>query len=322
MVKAQHCAVLMGTGTLANDVIAGQLSLIPGRGLILSNGEFGERLVDHANRFRLRFDCLRFPWGDPFNRDEIERVLTRDSTIVWLWAVHCETSTGVLNDIGVLNEVCAQRQVRLCMDCISSIGTTPVDLNSVYLASAVSGKGLGSFSGLSMVFHNHNVQPVPHDLPRYLDLGLYASGDSVPFTMSSNLVFALEEALKRFEYGDTLSEIMGLSKWIREQLTKLGYSIVTPEAHASPSVTTIALPEGVNSVEVGCQLDQAGYLLSYNSEYLRIRNWIQVCIMGEVPKDKMLPFIDVFRDLAPSWATQAKQESCQPFTSAADSDQE
>ena len=38
---------------MANDAIAGQLSLISGTGLVLSNGEFGNRLIDHATRFRL-----------------------------------------------------------------------------------------------------------------------------------------------------------------------------------------------------------------------------------------------------------------------------
>ena len=53
----------MGSGTLANDVIAGQLSLLGEPGLILSNGEFGERLMDQAWRFNLKFDSVEFPWG-------------------------------------------------------------------------------------------------------------------------------------------------------------------------------------------------------------------------------------------------------------------
>ena len=63
--------IFSGSGTLANDVIAGQLSLIPGRGgqgLILSNGEFGERLILHATRFRLPFETFRLEWGDTFDR--------------------------------------------------------------------------------------------------------------------------------------------------------------------------------------------------------------------------------------------------------------
>ncbi len=57
LVGSRHIEILMGSGTLANDTIAGQLSLMPGNGLILSNGEFGDRLIDHATRFGLSFDA-------------------------------------------------------------------------------------------------------------------------------------------------------------------------------------------------------------------------------------------------------------------------
>ena len=45
---ADHVELMLGSGTLANDVVAGQLKLLGGNGLVLSNGEFGERLVDHG----------------------------------------------------------------------------------------------------------------------------------------------------------------------------------------------------------------------------------------------------------------------------------
>ncbi len=63
----------MGSGTLANDVVAGQLSLLGGRGLILSNGEFGERLMDQARRLNLKFDALKFDWGKPLDLAMVEK---------------------------------------------------------------------------------------------------------------------------------------------------------------------------------------------------------------------------------------------------------
>src|SRR6266849_1411390 len=47
LVKAKKTELFLGSGTLANDVVAGQLSLEKRRGVVLSNGEFGQRLVDH-----------------------------------------------------------------------------------------------------------------------------------------------------------------------------------------------------------------------------------------------------------------------------------
>src|SRR5262249_10573459 len=151
-----------------------------------------------------------------------------------LWCTHCETSSGVLNDLGSLKALCAEFQVKLCLDAISSIGTVPVDLSGVHLASCSSGKGLRAYPGISMVFYDFDFaeatestqceeglmngasrasgrpgpkpppkstpfDPVrPHrNAPRYLDLRYYASQDGVAFTFPSNLLHALQAAMKR-----------------------------------------------------------------------------------------------------------------------------
>jgi len=152
LVRARKVELFLGSGTLANDVVAGQLSLEAGRGVVLSNGEFGERLLDHARRFGLNFDALEVPWGEAIDLARVRQMLERTPAPAWLWCTHCETSSGVLNDLPRLGALCSEFQVKLCLDCISSIGTIPVDLTGVYLASCASGKGLRAYPGLSMVF--------------------------------------------------------------------------------------------------------------------------------------------------------------------------
>src|SRR5439155_9074969 len=203
----------------------------------------------------------------------------------WLWSVACETSTGVVNDVATLKALCAQRQVHLCLDCISALGTFPLDLQGVYLASGVSGKALGAFPGLSMVFYHHTVPSAPTLLPRYLDLGLYAADNGIPFTHSSNLLSALQVALKRYDSPQPFAELAELSNWLRPKLRELGFQFVAPEAQAAPAIVTIALPKGLSSHQLGAQLQAAGFLLSYQSEYLLRRNWIQICLWGECSRE-------------------------------------
>src|SRR5207249_2859114 len=141
LVRAENVELLLGSGTLANDVIAGQLSLEPARGVVVSNGEFGKRLLDHATRFGLAFDALEFGWGEPIDLMQLRKMFERSPSPGWVWCTHCETSTGILNDLERLKLLCSEFQVKLCLDCISSIGTVPVDLRGVFLASCASGKG-------------------------------------------------------------------------------------------------------------------------------------------------------------------------------------
>jgi aspartate aminotransferase-like enzyme len=59
-------------------------------------------------------------------------------------------------------------------------------------------------------------------------------------------------------------------------------------AKTSPAVVTIALPPEMNSVKIGEAMQEAGYLLSYNSGYLRRKNWIQICLIGECTYEKVV----------------------------------
>jgi aspartate aminotransferase-like enzyme/GNAT superfamily N-acetyltransferase len=293
---ARRVEILVGSGTLANDVIGGQLAVSGKSGLIISNGEFGDRLIDHATRFRLSFKTHQVAWGEPFDLCAVERQVEQAAELDWVWAVHCETSTGVLNDLDGLRGICDRHNLKLCLDCISSIGTTPVSLHGVYLASGVSGKGLAAFPGLSMVFYHHQPRSAPGVLPRYLDLGYYAACEGVPFTHSSNLLWALLTALRRWD-DKRFDELVGVAAWLRHELRQMDLQVLAPEAHASPAVVTIVLPPHISSRTVGKQLQRSGYLLSYGSEYLLQRNWIQICLMGEFTRDNIVGLLGELRRL-------------------------
>lgn len=292
LVRAKHAELFFGSGTLANDVIAAQLSLLGGRGLVLSNGEFGSRLIDQARRFKLDFKAIEFAWGQPLDLAQVRKEMAVIPAPAWVWCTHCETSTGVLNDVNALKELCAGYGAKLCLDCISSIGTLPVDLTGVYLASSASGKGLRSYPGVAMVFYHHEAQPAPDRLPRYLDLGFYAQQDGVPFTFSSNLLHALNAAVKHVDWEKRFAGLMETSTSLRTKLLELGFDLVASDTRTSPAVVTIALPTEMDSLKTGGLMQEAGYLLSCHSDYLRRRNWIQICLMGESTLEKVVSLVN------------------------------
>ncbi len=292
LVSARNVELFMGSGTLANDVVAAQLSLLDGRGLVLSNGEFGERLIDHAHRADLDFETLRFDWGEPPDLPVVEKAAAGKD---WLWCVHCETSTGSLANLEALKRICVPNRTRLCLDCISTIGTMPVDLSGVFLASCVSGKGLRSYPGISMVFYNHDLAPSGHKLPRYLCMNYYREQNGIPFTFSSNLLQALLAAVRRVDWEKRFAKTVELSNWMRAQLVEAGFSLIGNGTEVSPAVITIKLPPGQSSVKTAEALREAGFLLSYNSDYLLQRNWLQVCLMGESSPEKVVSLASVLK---------------------------
>ncbi|WP_241536064.1 aminotransferase class V-fold PLP-dependent enzyme [Indiicoccus explosivorum] len=274
LTKVNHVQVAVGTGTLANDLVAGQLSRIGGKGLILANGEFGERLIRQAERWQLPFSVIRKPWAADVALSEVEAALSREPDIRWLWTVHCETSSGYLYLLDELKAVCRRHDALLCVDACSSAGVVPADYSGVHFVSTGSGKGFGSYPGLAIVLHEEPVQPDSR-LPAYLDLGTYAEAHSVPFTHSANGIRALHAALDIHTFPDFRK-----TAEVREQLAAAGFDVIGG-ASFSPGVVTCALPEAVSSKAFGDRLKARGILISYESGYLLGRNWVQLAFMGD-----------------------------------------
>ena len=282
--NAQHVQIMMGSGTLANDVVAAQLSVLPGRGLVLVNGEFGQRIQDQAMRARLSFDVIHAKLGGTFNKNEIEEAISNNTNLEWIWAVHCETSTGVLNNIDMLRELCNQFNLKLCLDGVSSIGSCEVDLENIYLATAVSGKGIGSLPGLAIVFCRDDVLSGDHQLPKYFDLSYYQTKQGIPFTISSNAVYALIAAIKNSNWPTRFENVKQWSEELRNEFEEIGLPVLADKECRAPHITTIALPDPISSLDIGKLLEDEGILVSYRSEYLIESNHIQVCFMGECQK--------------------------------------
>jgi aspartate aminotransferase-like enzyme/GNAT superfamily N-acetyltransferase len=281
LTNAAHVEIMQGGGTLANDVVAWQLRALAGPGIVLVNGEFGARLADQARRAGLDFRALEREWGAPVTRADIEGLLDDMGGAAWLWSVNCESSTGVINDLAMLKALCGERGIKLCMDCTSTLGTMEVDLSGVWLASGSSGKGLVSLPGLGLVFASDGERPSLPNVPRCLDLGYYIAKGGMPFTLSSNLVLALQASLRSRSWKQRYQQIAHEMAELRRIAERHGLDLLTPVEHSSPAILTIIVPTQYNSVELAEKLARKGYLLSCHSDYLVKRNWIQICLMGD-----------------------------------------
>ena len=281
MARAEDVQVMLGSGTLANDAIAQQLRFIGGQGVVLSNGEFGDRLIDHVKRANLDFTFYKIKWGEAFDFESMTHQLLGNKNLHWIWMAHCETSTGILNDLTKFKHLAKKLRANPILDCISSFCNVEVDLQDVMFASAVSGKGLAALPGLAFVFHKKGILRSGCAIPRYLDLALYAANDSIPFTHSSNLIQALATAIDGFD-EKILERRIFLSSAVRKALVSEGFKVIGDEINSAPFVVTIALPPELDSMEVGEKMIKEKFRIGFLSRYLRERNWIQLAWMGDI----------------------------------------
>lgn len=277
--NVRQCYFLTGSGTLANEVMLHQLKQ-KGKGLILSNGEFGERLIDQANRISLDFICYKIDWGELFDMALIHQLIP-DNGITWIAFTHCETSTGVVNDLNLLIAIARQHHCECYVDCMSTIGTQPLDLSGVSMATASSGKGLASIPGLALIFSNIDPLPSP-GIPSYLDLAQYSAKSGVPFTLSSNLVEALNVAVKQKLTARQYKLISVYQQIIANMLQQGG---LTPFCRKNSFVFTITPDEYYESLLE--QFRKSGLVISFESEYLKKRKWIQLALFNYYSDDEL-----------------------------------
>jgi aspartate aminotransferase-like enzyme len=292
-----------GAGTLANDAVAANLKAIFGdaEGVVLANGEFGERLAKQARGAGLRAKPLAFPYGRPWDLDEVEAAL--DGGPKWVWGVHLETSTGLLNDVAALLRVAGRARCAVALDCVSSLGATPIPSDGVpppLLVSGVSGKSLGAYAGLAMVYMSDAARGLLQDreLCPSFDLLRMREARGPVSTVSSPSLFALACALDD-NYGSAaamtrrFAEYRRLGEQVRCDLRTLGMEPLAADTVAAPNITTFALPYA--SFAEDCA--DHGYVIAHESPYLQSRGWAQIATMGDIGEATLASFCRAMRSL-------------------------
>ncbi|MBY0528334.1 MAG: aminotransferase class V-fold PLP-dependent enzyme [Gemmataceae bacterium] len=303
MVGGREVALCNGSGTLANEAIAATLGAEVHdeggkRGIILVNGEFGQRLARQASRFGLNPRVLTWPWGSPWNLDEVDAALAEEPDGSWIWGVHLESSTGVLNDLAGLVRRARAHGVRVCVDCISSLGAVPIDLSGVYLASGATGKSLGSYAGISIVFANGRALPRLDlgRLPSYFDIAAHLGTEGPRYTFPSPILRALQAALAEYATPDLAQaryeRYAALGMYVRRQLREFGLAPLADEDNACPVVTTFLPPSNESGPAFVDRCRSWGYAIGGQSGYLMERRMVQIATMGAIRREDLLPFFD------------------------------
>ncbi len=274
LTSAPHVAVLTGTGTLANSIVAMEIAKAARPGVILTCGEFGKRLVELAKAAGLSFVEVLFSRGEAPDWEALAEALPAGAS--WLWTTHCETSCGTLLALADLKHFCRNHQLRLCLDAVSTLGSVPLDLTNVWLASGSSGKGLAAPCGLAMVFHEEAALP---GTGAPWELHTYTVADGVPNTINTCLVRALLASLRTTPWSEKQLKAKQVMQTLAEQLEDLGwYPLASQERH--PGILTYDL--GTAAAPLGAALRAAGVWVSFESRHLQTNGWIQFCLLGHL----------------------------------------
>lgn len=217
------------------------------------NGVFGGRMCDVAERLGADVVRVDHPWGEPISA---ERVLSAHPAPAMIAVVHAETSTGVRSDIAPIGA--GKGDALLVMDCVTSVGGIPVEVDAWGVDIAYSGtqKCLGVAPGLSPFTASDRAieRLLPRPTSWYLDLNLianYVDGGSARayhHTAPINEIRGLHAGL-----GAILDE--GLDAVFERHATcgaalagglgELGFTPFAAEGYRLPHLVTAYLPDGL-----------------------------------------------------------------------------
>ncbi|QVQ52913.1 alanine--glyoxylate aminotransferase family protein [Spiractinospora alimapuensis] len=258
---------LSGTGSIGMEA-AFSNTVRPGDVVVVAvNGLFGVRMCEVAARYGAEVVRVDHEWGQPV---DVDRVLAAHPSPAIVAAVHAETSTGVRSDIGALGAALRGHSpdTLLVADCVTSLGGIPTELDAWNVDIAYSGtqKCLGVAPGLAPFSLSERAWERRVETPPvwYLDLGLLgdyvrggASGRAYHHTAPVAMVASLHAALGRL-LAEGVPEVeerhAAAGARLRDGLTELGLELFAAEGFRLPQLTTVRVPEDVDSVKVRAQL--------------------------------------------------------------------
>ena len=244
-----------GSGTSAVESV---LSSVANDGVvvIINNGLYGERMCEIAEAYRLDWVEFQSPYDCAVNIKELQEfIINFPRKVSYLAIVHNETTTGLLNDIEKIGEICRRQNIQMIVDAMSSFAAIPIQMkkmNISYLAAS-SNKNLQGMAGISFVItkkidlqKQKELQPANYYLNLYAQYQYFIEKDQMRFTPPVQTICALKQAiieLKKEGIKERYKRYSELWEMLVTGLSRLGLKHLISKENHSKLITAIIEPD-------------------------------------------------------------------------------
>src|SRR5918911_2461828 len=242
---------MQGSGTFAVEAMLTTFVPKNGKALVLINGAYGhraKRILDIAKRKYVVHETAE---DTPPDLAAVERLLKRSKSITHVFAVHCETTSGIRNPIEAIAEIAARHGKRLLIDAMSAFGALPLDSRKVAFdaVAASSNKCIEGVPGLGFVLARKEALAETEGNATTLVLDLLDQHRAIEktgqyrFTPPIHVIVAFHKALEEFfaeggvpGRGGRYAENCRL---LVEGMRALGFTTLLPPALQAPVIVTL-----------------------------------------------------------------------------------
>ena len=305
--STEWTVVLMtGSGTAAVESMMASVVPEGGRVLSVENGVYGERIAQMCAQYRIPHDRIVGSWMEALDVDAIAaRLDAAESPFTHVAVVHHETTTGRLNHLRPLADLCRSRDLSLLLDGVSSFGAEELDFAHGRLAAvaATANKCLHGVPGVSFVVVRRDALERAGSRTYYLDLSRLArlqDQRNTPFTPAVHAYYALVEALREFdEEGGRPARYRryeALAEQAREGLATLGIKTVIPPGESSVVLRSYHLPAGLTYTRLHDELKAGGFVI-YAGQGDLAKTLFRISTMGNLAKGDIDRLLTCFAKL-------------------------
>jgi 2-aminoethylphosphonate-pyruvate transaminase len=251
---------MQGSGTFAVEAMLTTFVPRDGAVLVLINGAYGQRakrILAVAGRATFVHETAE---DTPPDLDAIERILTATPAITHVFAVHCETTSGILNPIERIAALSARHSRRLLIDAMSAFGALELDARTTPFdaVAASANKCLEGVPGLGFVVCRREALAETEGNATTLSLDLLDQRRNLEktgqyrFTPPIHVIVAFHQALQEFlaeggvagrggRYAENARILIG-------GMRSLGFETLLPDALQAPIIATFRTPNHPNFV--------------------------------------------------------------------------
>ncbi len=251
---AFECVPLQGSGSFAVESMLGSFIPRDGAALVLANGAYGQRA---AAALRVMGRAVRvLDKGDfaPPRGPEVAAILADDPAITHVVAIHCETSSGILNPLPEIARAVADAGRRLLVDSMSAFGGVPFDTAQIPCDALVSSanKCIEGVPGFGFVLARREVLAGAQGTAHSLALDAHAQWVELErsgqwrYTPPTHAVAAFLEAVRAHKAEGGIPARHARYCANRDTLVAgmrgLGFATLLADAWLSPIITTFHAP--------------------------------------------------------------------------------
>ena len=249
------CVPMQGSGSFCVEAMLGSFVPKDGKVLVLANGAYGLRaaetlrVIGRAHVLLDKGDYL------PPRRAEVAEMLAADPGITHVLAIHCETSSGILNPVAEIAEAVAGAGRRLLIDSMSAFGALPLDPGEIAYEAFVSSanKCIEGVPGFGFVIARKAAIAAAKGNCHSLSLDVHAQWATMEktgqwrYTPPTHVVAAFIEALRLHEAEGGAPGRLARYEANRDTLVAgmraLGFETLLDARWLSPIIVTFFCPE-------------------------------------------------------------------------------